>query len=46
MKRVKSYEWNERDLLGQGGFGSVYKCNDLSKPEGQRECAIKLMDYN
>lgn len=44
---IKDYYWSHNDLLGQGGFGKVFKGHDM-KVQGTSEelCAVKLMDYN
>ena len=31
MQKLKNYEWNEKKLIGEWGFGKVYLGKDLTK---------------
>jgi hypothetical protein len=43
--KIKNYYWNHQDLLGEGGFGKVYKGIDITKKNQPNETvAIKLMN--
>ena len=44
---VSHFYWNHQDLLGEGGFGKVFKAHDLTKVGTPEELvAVKLMKYN
>ena len=43
MKKLKGgqYEYNFKDLLGTGSFGSVFKCKDT---KSKLDYALKIVD--
>ena len=47
MQKLKNYEWNEKKLIGEGGFGKVYLGKDLTKKNTSKEvCVVKKMKYH
>lgn len=46
-QQISIYQWSRKDLLGQGGFGTVYKCHNMQKLNTPQElCAVKLIKYD
>ncbi len=43
MNSIGSYKWQDNQLLGEGGFGKVFKGIDTVNNE---ECAVKVMNYS